>query len=220
MLWMMHNNGIAAIGANFLLAVRKELWNPASKIRGKFLRQLESLSEHVITDCPSFEQNKQWHYKVKRLLCAICPYLTSLKSLWEIQKVGECIQAFNKMPYRWKRMESPPLSRTPATPCYLLSFGMPSSQRQSSDSVSNTGLMPPSRTQTPRSALFSCVLKRLLRMSAAAWRLGQQDFALLRKRGWRNPLVPALPQWSFPELGDIICQGTIFSDRSCKGAGS
>lgn len=37
--WMMHNNGIAAIGANSFLSVRKELWNSVSKIREKFLRQ-------------------------------------------------------------------------------------------------------------------------------------------------------------------------------------
>lgn len=41
--WMMHNNGIASIGANSFLTVRKELWNPASKFRGKFLCQLASL---------------------------------------------------------------------------------------------------------------------------------------------------------------------------------
>lgn len=83
-----------------------------------------------------------------------------------------------------------------------------------------TGLMPPSRMQISRSALRSCVPNRLLRMSAAAWRLGQQDFALLRKRGWRNPPIHAWLQWSFPELGGILCQEIISSDSSCKGAGN
>lgn len=77
--WIVHNNGIPAIGANSFLDVRKELWNSVSKIREKFLRQPESFGEHVTSDCPSCEQNKQWHYKSQDC-CAVCPYLTFLKS--------------------------------------------------------------------------------------------------------------------------------------------
>lgn len=77
--WMMHSNGIAAIRANSFLDVRKELWNSVSKIREKFLRQPESFGERVTNDCPSCDQNKQWHYKSQDR-CAVCPYLTSLKS--------------------------------------------------------------------------------------------------------------------------------------------
>lgn len=77
--WMMHSNGIAAIKENSFFDVRKELWNSVSKIREKFLRQPDSFGEHVTNNCPSCEQNKQWHYKSQDY-CAVCPYLTSLKS--------------------------------------------------------------------------------------------------------------------------------------------
>lgn len=164
--------------------------------------------------------------KVKWLLCAICPYLTSLKSLWEIQKVGEHIWALNKMLHKRNWTETPPRSWAPVTPCHLLSFGMPPVRDTAVALLAVQASCRPTARMSGEVPLAPSAAAGCWRGCSGCPRQHRSSasrtlrFALLGERVGRNPLVPAWPQQSCPELGDALRQGTVFSDGCCKGAGN